>query len=191
MPQYAKSLDVYQGFNFKKDKQTPVGYITKLVVGDVELVADQATIKDPEQPGSDFGSKVVGVLSHYLWETGTTDAMYLSAQISTSNKQALQAKLLTDWTNMEVTFNYVVYEYDPKEKKYFKSNHLDAELKGILEKNGNDLNLSVADDASREVQSPENFTLQIGIKPQTLEQVVHMATGLNKNLSKQWGITAE
>ena len=190
MPQYAKSLDVYQGFNFKKDKQTPVGYITKLVVGDVELTADQATIKDPEQPGSDFGSKVVGVLSHYLWETGTTDAMYLSAQISTANKQALAAKLLTDWTNMEVTFSYVVYEYDPREKKYFKSNHADAELKGILEKNGNDLNLTVADDPSREVQSPENFTLQVGIKPQTQEQVVHMATGLNKNLSKQWGITS-
>lgn len=191
MPQYAKSLDVYQGFNFKKDKQTPVGYITKLMVGDVEMAADQATIKDPEQPGSDFGSKVVGVLSHFMWETGTTDAMYMSAQISTANKQALAAKLLTDWTNMEVTFNYVVYEYDPKEKKYFKSNHVDAELKGILEKNGNDLNLTVADDPSNEVQSPQNFTLQIGIKPQTQEQVVHMATGLNKNLSKQWGITAE
>jgi len=190
MPQYAKSLDIYQGFNFKKDKQTSVGYITKLKVGDVELAADQTTIKDPEQPGADLGTKVVGVLSHYLWETGTTDAMYLSAQISTANKQSLSAKLLTDWTNMEVSFTYVVYEYDPREKKYFKSNHLDAELQGILEKNGNDLNLTVADDASREVQSPENFTLQIGIKPQTKEQVVHMATGVGKNLSKQWGISA-
>ena len=188
MPQYAKSLDIYQGFNFKKDKQTPVGYITKLVVGDVPLEADQSTIKDPEQPGADLGAKVVGVLSHFLWETGTTDAMYMSAQISTSNKQALAAKLLTDWTNMEVTFSYVVYEYDPRQKKYFKSNHQDAELKGILEKNGNDLNLTVADDPSREVQSPENYSFQIGVKPQPTAQAFHLATGVGQNFVKSWGL---
>ncbi len=87
MPQFARSLDVYQGFNFKKDKQSSVGYITKLKVGDVELTADQETIKDPEQPDKALATKVVGVLNHYLWETGITDAMYFSAQISTNNKQ--------------------------------------------------------------------------------------------------------
>jgi len=190
MPQFSRQMDVYQGFNFKKDKQSKVGFVTELKLGDLQMVADQTTIMDPENPTTELGEGVVAVLSHYLWETGVTDAMYLSAQISTANKQSLSAKLLTDWTNMEVSFTYVVYEYDPREKKYFKSNHLDAELQGILEKNGNDLNLTVADDASREVQSPENFTLQIGIKPQTKEQVVHMATGVGKNLSKQWGISA-
>ena len=63
-------------------------------------------------------------------------------------------------------------------------------LKGILEKNGDDLNLSVADEPSTEVQSPKNFTLQVGIKPQTTEQTVNMATGVNKNVSKIWGVTA-
>ena len=188
MPQFAKSMDVYQGFNFKKDKQTPVGFITKLTLGDITLEADQQSVKDPEQPGQNIGSNVVGVLSHYLWETGTTDAMYLSAQISVKNKTALAAKLLTDWTNMEVTFSYVVYEYDPQQKKYFKSNWADAELKGLLEKNGDSLNLTVADDPSREVQSPENYTLQIGIKPQTAEQMVNMATGVGLNLTKVWGV---
>ncbi len=189
MPQFAKAMDIYQGYNFKKDKQTPVGFITKLTLGDVELTADQTSVKDPEQPGQDL-SGVVGVLSHYLWETGTTDAMYMSMQISVKNKTDLAAKLLTDWTNMEVVFSYVIYEYDPVEKKYFKSNWSEPELKGILEKSGDDLNLSVADDASVEVQSPKNFTLQVGIKPQTEEQTVNMATGVNKNVSKIWGITA-
>src|SRR5687768_6448777 len=119
MPQFSRSLDIYQGFNFKKDKQSAVGFVTKLELGDVALAADQTSIKDPEQPGQNIGTNVVGVLSHYLWETGTTDAMYLSMQVSVSNKTNLSAKLLTDWTNMEVTFGYVVYEYDPKEKKYF------------------------------------------------------------------------
>jgi hypothetical protein len=190
MPQFARSMDIYQGFNFKKDKQTPVGFVTKLELGEVHLAADQTSIKDPEQPGQNIGANVVGVLSHYLWETGTTDSMYLSVQISVKNKTDLTAKLLTDWTNMEVVFGYVVYEYDPVEKKYFKSNWSEPELKGILEKNGNELNLTVADDPSTEVQSPKNYTLQVGIKPQTIEQTVHMATGVNKNVSKIWGVTA-
>jgi len=191
MPQFSRSLDIYQGFNFKKDKQSAVGFVTKLELGDVALAADQTSIKDPEQPGQNIGANVVGVLNHYLWETGTTDAMYLSMQVSVSNKTNLSAKLLTDWTNMEVTFAYVVYEYDPKEKKYFKSNWTETDLKGILEKSGDNLNLTVADDPSTEVQSPKNFTLQVGIKPQTLEQMVNMATGTGKNLSKIWGITAD
>lgn len=189
MPQFARSLDVYQGFNFKKDKQAPVGYITKLKVGDVELKADQETIKDPEQPDKTLGNKVVGVLNHYMWETGITDAMYFSAQISTTNKQTVSAALLGTWSNVEVVFQYTVYEYDPHQKKYFKSNYIDKELKGILEKNGDDLNLSVADDPSHEVQSPKNYTLQVGIKPATVEQTVNMATGSGKNLVKQWGVT--
>jgi hypothetical protein len=189
MPQFARSLDVYQGFNFKKDKQAPVGYITKLKVGDVELKADQESIKDPEQPDKALANKVVAVLNHYLWETGITDAMYFSAQISTNNKQSIAAALLGTWANVEVMFTYVIYEYDPAQKKYFKSNYIDAELKGILEKNGDDLNLTVADDPSHEVQSPKNFTLQVGIKPATIEQTVNMATGSGKNLVKQWGVT--
>jgi hypothetical protein len=189
MPSFSRSLDIYQGFNFKKDKQTPVGFVTKLKLGDVELAADQQSVKDPEQPGQNL-SGVVGVISHYMWETGTTDGMYLSMQISVKNKTDLSAKLLTDWTNMEVVFAYVIYEYDPVEKKYFKSNWTEPELQGILEKNGDDLNLTVADNPSNEVQSPKNFTLQVGIKPQTVEQTVNMATGFNKNVSKIWGVTA-
>ena len=189
MPQFARSLDVYQGFNFKKDKQGPVGFLTKMKVGDIELKADQETIKDPEQPDKALADKVTGVLSHYLCEMGTTDAMYFSAQISVSNKQAIAAALLGTWSNVECKFKYVIYEYDPAQKKYFKSNYPDAELEGILEKNGDDLNLAVADDPSNEVQSPKNYTLTIGIKPQTEEQTFNVATGVEKNIVKAWGVT--
>jgi hypothetical protein len=189
MPQFSRALDVYQGFNFKKDKQSSVGFITKAKIGDIELTADQETLTDPEQPDKPLAAKVVGVLNHFLWETGITDAMYLSAQISTSNKQILSAALMGTWANVNVEFKYVVYEYDPLAKKYFKSSFTDAALKGILEKNGDDLNLSVADDPSHEVQSPKNFVCQLGIKPQTLEQAINLATGSGKNIVKKWGVT--
>jgi hypothetical protein len=189
MPQFARALDVYQGFNFKKDKQTPVGYITAITIGDQALTADQETIKDPEQPANNLSAKVVAVLNHYLWETGVTDAMYFSGQISTANKQLLAQLILGSFANINVTFNYVVYEYDPLAKKYFKSNYTDAALNGLLEKNGDDLNISVADDESREVQSPKNFTFQIGIKPKSQEQSINVATASQKNIVKQWGVT--
>jgi hypothetical protein len=189
MPQFARALDVYQGFNFKKDKQTPVGYITAITIGDQALTADQETIKDPEQPANNLSAKVVAVLNHYLWETGVTDAMYFSGQISTANKQLLAQLILGSFANINVTFNYVVYEYDPLAKKYFKSNYADAALNGLLEKNGDELNVSVADDESREVQSPKNFTFQIGIKPKSLEQSINVATASQKNIVKQWGVT--
>lgn len=189
MPQFARALDVYQGFNFKKDKQTPVGYITALSIGGQAMKADQETIKDPEQPANNISSKVVAVLNHYLWETGTTDAMYFSGQISTANKQSLAELILGTFANINITFNYVIYEYDPLAKVYYKSNYLDAALEGMLEKNGEDLNISVADAPSTEVQSPKNFTFQIGIKPQSKEQAVNVATASQKKIVKKWGVT--
>lgn len=189
MPQFARALDVYQGFNFKKDKQTPVGYITALSIGGQAMKADQETIKDPEQPANNISSKVVAVLNHYLWETGATDAMYFSGQISTANKQSLAELILGTFANINITFNYVIYEYDPLAKVYYKSNYLDAALEGMLEKNGEDLNISVADDPSTEVQSPKNFTFQIGIKPQSKEQAVNVATASQKKIVKKWGVT--
>jgi hypothetical protein len=189
MPQFSRALDVYQGFNFKKDKQSAVGYIVSITIGGEALTADQETIKDPENPEQVLSEKVVAVLNHYLWETGVTDGMYFAGQLSTANKQKLAEMLYKKMSNIEVVFKYVVYEYDPLKKKYFKSNFVDAALKGLLEKSGDELNLAVADNASTEVQSPKNYTFQIGVKPQTLEQAVNLATADQKNISKQWGVT--
>lgn len=189
MPQFSRALDVYQGFNFKKDKQSAVGYIVSVTIGGEALTPDQETIKDPENPEQVLAEKVVAVLNHYLWETGVTDGMYFAGQISTANKQKLAEMLYKKMSNIEVVFKYVVYEYDPLKKKYFKSNFVDAALKGLLEKSGDELNLAVADDASTEVQSPKNYTFQIGVKPQTTEQSVNLATADQKNIAKQWGVT--
>jgi len=186
MPQFARALDVYQGFNYKKDKQTAVGFITKLKVGDIEFAANIESVKDPTAPTSDV--KVVAVLNNYMWATGTTDALYLSGQITVKNKNEMAQKLLGGFTDFSVELNYVIYEYDPLEKKYFKSNFVDSDLKGVLEKNGEDLNLAVADDASTEVQSPKNYTFQIGVKPKSEEQAINLAMNSSAKVVKKWGI---
>jgi len=188
MPQFSKSLDIYQGYNYKKDKQTPVGFITAITIGDVTLTADQ-TCKDPTAPETDL--TVVAVLSGALWELGVTDAHYFSGQLSVYNKQQVLMMTYKDMTKIDVSFTFAVYEYDPVQKAYFKCllGTDDATLTGLLEKNGEDLNMTVADDPSREVQSPENYAFSIGIKPQPTAQTVTVATSFSNKVVKSWGLT--
>jgi hypothetical protein len=186
MPEFRKVLDVYQGFNYKKDKQTPVGFITKLKLGDTDLTAD-LTCKNPMNPTEDL--KVISVLSDVLWETGVTDALYFSGQVSVTNKQSMALLLYTSMTNVLVEYQFSVYEYDPKEKEYYLCFHSNAtDMKGLLEKRGDELNLSIADDPSTQVQSPINYAFSSGIKPQPSAQALQVAVGKGKNFAKAWGL---
>ncbi|UQA56297.1 hypothetical protein [Polyangium aurulentum] len=186
MPELRKNLDIYQGYNYKKDKQTPVGFITKLKIGTQDLTADQ-TCKDPTDPTKDL--KVVAVLSGALWQLGVTDAVYLSGQISTANKQNVGILVINNLTNIEVDFQFSVYDYDPIAKKYFLAFHSNStDMKGLLEKRNDELNVTVDEDASTEVQSPENYAFTIGVKPQPQAQTLHVATGDQKNIVKSWGL---
>jgi hypothetical protein len=186
MPEFRKAIDVYQGYNFKKDKQSPVGFITKLSLGATALAADQ-TCKLPTNPDTDV--KVVSVLSGVLWETGVTDAVYFSGQVSAVNRQTVAQLVYQTMTDITGTFQFSVFDYDPVAKKYFLCFHSNnVDMKGLLEKRGDELNLSVADDASSEVQSPENYAFNIGIKPQPSTQALQMAVGDQKNFAKIWGL---
>jgi len=187
MPEFRRVLDVYQGFNYKKDKQTAVGFITKLKLGDTELTAD-LSCKNPMNPTEEI--KAVAVLRDILWETGVTDAVYSTGQVSVDNKQAIALLVYTSMTNVLVEYQFSVYEYDPKQKEYYLCFHSNGtDMKGLLEKRGDDLNLSVADDAANEVQSPMNYTFNIGIKPQPTAQDLQVAVGKGKNFAKSWGLT--
>jgi hypothetical protein len=187
MPEFRKQCDIYQGYNFKKDKQTTVGFITSMKIGDLTIAAD-TTCKDPTNPTSDL--KVVGVCSDVLWELGVTDAVYFTGQVSVFNRQNIMDLIINTMTNILVTYKFVVYEYDPLAKVYFKTFHCnDTDMNGILEKKGEDLNLTVAELASTEVQSPENYTMNVGIKPQPSAQSLTVCSSSTKNVVKAWGLT--
>ena len=47
----------------------------------------------------------------------------------------------------------------------------------------------ITHDASREVQSPENYAVQIGIKPQPSAQTITVATSFSDKVVKSWGLT--
>ena len=190
MATFQKNCDIYQGYNFKKDVQTPVGFITEIKVGDITLKADQ-TCKDPMAP--ETALPVVAVLSGVLWELGVTDALYFSGQLSVFNKQQVNQLLYKDLSKVDVICKFVIYEYDPLQKKYFKCllPTDDKALNGLLEKSGDDLNITVADDASTEIQSPQNYSFQTGIKPQPEAQTITVATSFSDKIVKSWGLKVE
>lgn len=186
MPQFQKSLDVCQGYNFRKGVQTPVGFLTRLVLGDIELAADQRCVS-PTDPTATV--QAVAVLTNVLWELGVTDAVYLSGQVSAANQQRLAALLVANLTQLGVTFRCVVHAYDPISRAYYPALHSGSvDLAGLLEKSGDDLNLSVADDPGTEVQSPANFTFQIGVKPAAIPQTLHLAVDSGRTFPKPWGL---
>jgi hypothetical protein len=202
MPKVNDRLNVYQGFNFKKDKQSNVGVLLSMKVGGQELKPDLETIKDPEQPSKDL--KAVAVLDHYLWKTGPTDSMCFSGRLSTANRKTVAMLVQSNLTNIEVEFSYVIYKYDPSEKRYFKSNSHKSKLKGLVAKIDNGdcdhffedededgdedkLALTIMEKPADEVTSPENFTFRIGVKPQPQEQQVTLACALQMKTEMKWG----
>jgi hypothetical protein len=186
MPEYRRALDIYQGYNYKKDKQTPVGFITSMKLAGTTITADQ-TCKDPTNATTDL--KVAAVLSDVLWQTGVTDAVYFTGQISATNRQNVALLVFNNLSSVEVVFQFAVYDYDPVAKKYYLAFHCSStDMNGILEKRGDELNVSVGDDPSTEVQSPINYTFTVGVKPQPSAQVLHIATADQKTVAKSWGL---
>lgn len=179
--------DVVQGFNFKKDRTTAVGFITQMTLGGVQLAADLSVL-DPLNPSARLS--VVAVLSHALWDGGPADPIFLSAQVSATNRQRVaMLQAVPNLPQIAVPFRFAVYAYDTLEKKYFKRMHSDTtDLKGLTTTLGGSNSLSVAEDPATEVMVPVNFSLLVGLAPQAVAQVIGVATSPTKVASRPWGV---
>jgi cystathionine beta-lyase/cystathionine gamma-synthase len=69
MPQFSASLSVDQGFNFRKDVNTPVGFIKALKVNGKDLAAD-IVVKDPMNPTTDVLEKRLAELERGIAALG-------------------------------------------------------------------------------------------------------------------------
>lgn len=181
-----KPCEIEAGYNLERDTQSVIGHLLYLKIGTKELSADQ-TVK---VPGTFTDETVVGVLESLNWDGGYAQPIAINARVSTKNKQELTLLLHKNLSNTEVLFRVKIYEYDPLAKKYFTSFHSqDTNLKGLIQKDGTQLSLSVLDTPADEVISPQNYALEVGIMPAEIEQTIHFATGDQKNVVKAWGVT--
>jgi len=190
MADFNKDNDVKQGFDYSKDTQTSVGFITAIKVNGTDLAAD-IKAKDPEDSDSDYA--VVGITSSVFWSTEVTGEINFAAQVSVKNKETIQTAVYNSLTNTSIEFKFAVYDYDSTANKYYKCFHDgDETLLGSISKGANgDLNISIDDDEGYIVQQPKNFAFNITIVPDPKAQVLHMQFSDTAKITKQWGIDAD
>jgi hypothetical protein len=186
MAESSYSCSVSQGFNFQKDEQILVGHIVSCKVGETEFDAD-LNISNPEATSELV--KVFGVVSGIYWNGGYADPVQFSCQVSNANKVKISTLTHKDLANTEVLFKFNIYDYDPKEKKYYKCFHTnDTDLEGLVEKSGGELSMAIDMDQSMEVVSPKNFNFNLGVMPQDRDMAIHVAVSVSDKFVKKWGV---
>jgi len=186
MAELSYSCSVSQGFNFQKDEQILVGHINTLKIGETELKAD-LNITDPEDDTKLV--KVFGITSSIYWAGGYADPIQLDCQVSSDNKNVLAQFQHKSMKNTEVVFAFTTYDYDPKQKKYFKCFHSgDAKLNGLVLKSGGSLAFNIDINQSMEIVSPKNYSFNLGVMPQDLDMAVQIAISVTDKFAKKWGV---
>lgn len=184
-----KHCSAADGFRFKAHVQSVIGHITNLKIGDTTLKADM-TVRDPMNASqADKTIDVVSVMNIFQWDLGITDPLRFSSQVSFNNKTVIYGMLLNgiEKTNVSITFN--VYEYDYTNKTYFKSvNTNNQDLNGYIEVVGTQRSIAIASEPSQEVDEPRNYTFELGVIPNDVNQTVHFAVSSLDKLVRQWGI---
>lgn len=180
------SSSVRQGFNFEKDAQICVGFVNYLKIAD-QMLAQDLNVTDPQNVSNRL--KVFGVLSSIYWNGGYADPVQFSCQVTTDNKNILATLVHKTLSNTEIEFAFTVYDFDPKQKKYYKAFHTDGvTLKGLILKSGGELAMAIDNNASGEVVSPKNYTFMLGVMPQDVAQQIHIAVSVSDKFVKTWGV---
>jgi hypothetical protein len=182
------TCDVVNGFNFKRDVQNALGHLKALTIGQEAIEANMEVIS----PETGDKINVVGIIADIGWEGGDAHPISLSCQVSNSNKVLLTGLTGDTLHDTSVEFDFDIYKYDPApdQRKFYKCFHCNDEaVKGRLEKSsGGKLAVSIAQEASHEVESPLNFTLYFSVNPEEIEQVLHVAHAVGANKTSRWGV---
>lgn len=180
------TASVSQGFNFPKDAQDVIGHINFLKIGDTEMASD-INVTDPMNSANYV--KVFGVASNIFWKGGYADPVQFSAQVSVDNKNKLATLQHKSMANTEVELQFTFYDYDAKQKKYYKAFHTNAvKVKGLVLKTGGSLALNIAMDQGKEVVSPKNHAFTLGVMPQDASTQFFLAFSSTDKFTKQGGI---
>jgi len=189
-PPITFSCSAYQGFNFETDNQDNVGHVAYMKLGSSTVLNSDLTVVNPISYPQTV--PVVGVMRNIYWEGGVTNPIQIEFLVSATNKQTVAILLSGSMTNTNVEFDFNVYQYDPLVHTYFKAFYPvnNAHLLGLIEKNGDDLNISISDVPDEEINPPTVFTMTIGIMPQDISQQLFYALSTTQSVVKSWGIGA-
>lgn len=181
------NCDAKAGYNFVLGNTVKIGHLLKLSFSNAgkDLVAD-TPVPNPMDPESKIN--VAGVFDHIAWEGGPTDPTQLSFRLSPKNKATLQEALSSLTGGSEVEVEFVVYDYDYSEKKYFKHFHTkDEKLKYVITKG---TKVSINTEPDRVIQQPMNFQVNASLtgKSEGDEQELHIAYTANSPFARRMGV---
>ncbi len=182
---YICSVD--QAFNFQISGQETVGHVNYLDIGG-NVIRSDTSLKNPETPNGDRRT-VVGPIVNIYWGGGFAEPINISFRVSMVNKDALVLLLHRELSNTGVEFDFVVFNYDPVSRTYFRAFHSNrARLKGLILKYGDQFALGVNQDQYSDFPSPKNFEAHISIMPQDVSQDIHLAITPSDKFVKKWGV---
>ncbi len=176
-------LDVEQGFNFKGDTQSQVGYVETLTVNGTALAADLKV----KRPDGTTGN-VVGVLNSISWNGGAADPISLGLQISTANKTKVAALLHTTATGA-TSLKFDVFDYDQVGKAYYLAFAPagGATLSATIQKSGSNQLIQIATQPG-EIASPQNWGLKLSVMPTSPAQNLQFGVSTTQKIMKKWGV---
>jgi hypothetical protein len=186
MASISKECSISQAFNYQKDDQSAIGHVAAIKIADKELKAD-LKLTDPE----DITKKLdaVGAISSFHWEGGAAQPLQFTFNISITNKNTLAVLLHSDLSSILTVVDFVIWEYDPEQKTFFKVVHSNAtKLNCLLQVEGNERQLYLSDEPGMEVEQPQNYQVVVSVVPEDKAQELHFAVSVSDKMVKQFGI---
>jgi hypothetical protein len=182
-----KQCSVFNAFNFRRDLHETIGHVLVLTLGkdDLQLTAD---IKLNE-PIGDADVQTVGPIASFSWEGGYAQPIQIALQISQTNKDAINAFIHNKMQSVKVKIDFVIYDFDRDEEVFYESvRSAEGGIECILQVQGKERVIYVANDPSHEVEHPVNYQLVLGLEPEDIESVIHVALSNKAKIAKQFGV---
>lgn len=180
--------DAKAAYNFVLGTTVKIGHLLKLSFSNAgkDLEAD-TSVPNPMDPEAKV--KVAGVFDFIAWQGGPTDPTNFTFRVSPKNKATLQEALSSLTGGSEVEIEYVIYDYDYTQKKYFKHFHTDEKkIKGVITKG---TKITINNEPDRVIQQPLNFQVSgsLTAKSEGEEQEVSIAYTLSSPFTRRVGVT--
>jgi len=187
-PKYGRvsfdALSQKQGFNFDNNGKDPLGFVNTLTIGAVTIEPD---VEVHHPTAAHLPPKSVGVLGSIAWGGGSADPIELTVYISAKNRERIEQLLHGGVADTSVKIDFVVYNYDPINKKYFKAFFPNScPARGQIRKDSEGSPFKLGEKGAA-VATPENWALSIVIGP--ANGVVQLTYGIPNAAAtdKTWG----
>lgn len=156
-----------QAFNWERDFQHMVGHVTKFVIGSTTFTAD-LTVVNPLVTSGTNTMTIVGAIERVHWSGKPGGELILEFMVSTATRRGMLMLIhqgsdsdgnVSDLSAATVTLGFVVYDFDPDAKTYYKAFHtggtpITGTVKTGTEDNALD-DLEDEEEADRQAQAKE------------------------------------